>query len=348
VNAPFGSGFVAGDTGVLLNNHMNDFSLAPSVPNIYRLVGNEANAVEAGKRPLSSMSPTFVEDERGVLVFGTPGGSRIISMVLEGILAFVDQPDFDLQRMVGAPRYHHQYLPDRIEIEPGAFSQQWTGALRTKGHTVEEGGASGVTCKRCISTREPGALPAPTTRAARLAYCFDGGQAGHGGGRMQTRRHFLKVSAGGLLLAGGIRGANSATAADSLGPAALPSGALQSALLAALPGKLPLIRKSIRPPNFETPLRFFNEAFTPNDAFFVRYHLADIPQVSQQRWKLAVTGDALDKPFEITYEELVRGFEQVEVAAVCMCRATGAGCRSRMFPACNGAMAQSAMPDGAA
>ncbi len=139
VNAPFGSGFVAGDTGVLLNNHMNDFSLAPSVPNIYRLVGNEANAVEAGKRPLSSMSPTFVEDERGVLVLGTPGGSRIISMVLQGILAYVDQPVFDLQRMVGAPRYHHQYLPDRVEIEPGAFSQQWIGALRTKGHTVEEG-----------------------------------------------------------------------------------------------------------------------------------------------------------------------------------------------------------------
>lgn len=139
VNAPFGSGFVAGDTGVLLNNHMNDFSLAPSAPNIYRLVGNQANAIEAGKRPLSSMSPTFVEDERGVLVLGTPGGSRIISMVLEGILAYVDQRVFDLQRIVGAPRYHHQYLPDRIEIEPGAFSQQWIGALRTKGHTVEEG-----------------------------------------------------------------------------------------------------------------------------------------------------------------------------------------------------------------
>ncbi len=74
---------------------------------------------------------------------------------------------------------------------------------------------------------------------------------------MQTRRDFLKVSAGGLLLAGGIRGADPAAAADSLGPAALPSGALQSAQLAALPGKLPLIKKSFRPPNFETPVRFF-------------------------------------------------------------------------------------------
>ena len=99
----------------------------------------------------------------------------------------------------------------------------------------------------------------------------------------------------------------------------MPSGALQSAQLAALPGKLPLIKKSFRPPNFETPVRFFNEMFTPNDAFFVRYHLADIPQVSVQNWKLAVAGDALDKPFEITYEELSRDFEQIEVAAVCMC-----------------------------
>ncbi len=139
VNTPFGSGFVAGDTGVLLNNHMNDFALVTSAPNIYELVGNNANAVEAGKRPLSSMSPTFVEDERGVLVLGTPGGSRIISMVLAGILAYVDQPVFDLQRMVGAPRYHHQYLPDRVEIEPGGFPAPWIGALRTKGHAVEEG-----------------------------------------------------------------------------------------------------------------------------------------------------------------------------------------------------------------
>ena len=136
---------------------------------------------------------------------------------------------------------------------------------------------------------------------------------------MQTRRDFLKVSAGGLLLAGGIRGGDPASAADSLGPAALPSGTLQSAQFAALPGKLPLIKKSFRPPNFETPVRFFNEAFTPNDAFFVRYHLADIPQVGVQNWKLAIAGDALDKPFEITYEELLRDFEQVEVAAVCMC-----------------------------
>jgi gamma-glutamyltranspeptidase/glutathione hydrolase len=139
VNAPFGAGFVAGDTGVLLNNHMNDFALAPSTPNLYSLVGNEANAIRPGKRPLSSMSPTFVEDERGVLVLGTPGGSRIISMVTLAVLDYVLNPDVDLKRIVGLPRYHHQYLPDRIEIEPDAFSENRIQALRAKGHNVEAG-----------------------------------------------------------------------------------------------------------------------------------------------------------------------------------------------------------------
>jgi gamma-glutamyltranspeptidase / glutathione hydrolase len=139
VNGPFGSGFVAGDTGVLLNNHMDDFVLVPGVPNLYKLVGSRANAIEPGKRPLSSMSPTFVEDDRGVLVLGTPGGSRIISMVLEGILDYVDQPQTDLASLVAAPRFHHQYLPDRIEIEPDGFPDQWVEAMKAKGHAVELG-----------------------------------------------------------------------------------------------------------------------------------------------------------------------------------------------------------------
>jgi len=139
INGPFGSGFVAGDTGLLLNNHMDDFVLVPGVPNSYGLVGSRANAIAPGKRPLSSMSPTFVEDGRGVLVLGTPGGSRIISMVLEGILDYLGNRPVDLARLVGAPRYHHQFLPDRIEIEPEAFPADWIGALTAKGHTVESG-----------------------------------------------------------------------------------------------------------------------------------------------------------------------------------------------------------------
>ena len=83
------------------------------------------------------MSPTFVEDGRGVLVLGTPGGSRIISMVMIGIIDYVLVDDVDAQRIVALPRYHHQYLPDRIQVEPGGFTDEWIAALRAKGHEVE-------------------------------------------------------------------------------------------------------------------------------------------------------------------------------------------------------------------
>jgi gamma-glutamyltranspeptidase/glutathione hydrolase len=133
INLPFGAGVMAGDTGVLLNDEMDDFAIAPDVPNAYRLIGASANQIDARKRPLSSMTPTFVEDERGVLVLGTPGGSRII------ILEYVDGGRPDIERLVSAPRYHHQYLPDAIEYEPGAFPPAWVDALKAKGHTVQEG-----------------------------------------------------------------------------------------------------------------------------------------------------------------------------------------------------------------
>jgi len=139
VNQWFGAGVVAGDTGVLLNDEMDDFTIAPDTENAYRLIGGANNRVQPNKRPLSSMTPTFVEDERGTLVLGTPGGSRIISMVLLGILDYVDNPDRDIERLVSAPRYHHQYQPDRIEYEPGAVSPAWADALQAMGHTVQEG-----------------------------------------------------------------------------------------------------------------------------------------------------------------------------------------------------------------
>ena len=132
---------------------------------------------------------------------------------------------------------------------------------------------------------------------------------------MKTRREFLKVSAGGLLLAGGTRWSVWAGAANEL-----PSGAIESGGLDSLPGKLPLIKKSFRPPNFETPVSYFNEAFTPNNAFFVRYHLAGIPEaVDAAQWRLAVSGESLENPLELTYENLTRDFETVELAALCMC-----------------------------
>ena len=136
INTSFGSGFVAGSTGVLLNNHMNDFSLAPNIPNIYGLVGGRSNIIEPGKRPLSSMSPTFVEDEKGILVIGTPGGSRIISMVILGILEYMKEGKPNVENIVRKPRLHHQYLPDQVQVEPDSFDKEWIQTMELKGHKV--------------------------------------------------------------------------------------------------------------------------------------------------------------------------------------------------------------------
>ena len=136
---------------------------------------------------------------------------------------------------------------------------------------------------------------------------------------MRERRDFLKASAGALVLAQGLRWNPVAAAAELAAAQGLPGGAVEAALLEALPGKLPLIKKSFRPPNFETPVRFFNEAYTPNNAFFVRYHLSAIPQVDLQAWKLDIGGEALEKPLSLGMADLLRDFEVVELAAVCMC-----------------------------
>lgn len=137
INLLFGSGIVAGDTGVLLNNEMDDFTLRPDVPNAFHLHGSVANTIAPGKRPLSSMTPTFVEDDRGVLILGAPGGSRIVSQVLLAILEYLNSPQVDLQRLVAMPRYHHQYWPDRVEIEPEGFSPGWRAAIEAKGHAIQ-------------------------------------------------------------------------------------------------------------------------------------------------------------------------------------------------------------------
>ncbi|MGH8728744.1 MAG: gamma-glutamyltransferase [Burkholderiales bacterium] len=137
INTAFGSGFIAGSTGVLLNNEMDDFATEPGKPNFYGLITGEANAIQPGKRPLSSMAPTFIEDDRGLLIAGTPGGPRIISQMLLAILDFAHQRD--LEFIVSRPRYHHQYLPDWIAIEPDGFSEDWKQSLERKGHTVRTG-----------------------------------------------------------------------------------------------------------------------------------------------------------------------------------------------------------------
>ncbi|GAB6066718.1 gamma-glutamyltransferase [Methylothermus subterraneus] len=134
INYLFGSGFTVPGTGVLLNDEMDDFALAPQVPNLYGLVGGEANAIAPGKRMLSSMAPTFLESGHRVAIVGTPGGSRIISMITLAVLDFAS--GFGPATLVAWPRFHHQYLPDEIQYEPGALTASERRVLEALGHRL--------------------------------------------------------------------------------------------------------------------------------------------------------------------------------------------------------------------
>lgn len=135
INYPFGSCYVAEGTGVLLNDEMDDFVSKPGVPNVYGLVGSHANAIEPGKRMLSSMTPSIAETKDHIAVIGTPGGSRIITMVLLGILDLYENKS--AEDIVNAGRYHHQYLPDEIFYEPNVFDEALLTALHKLGHRTK-------------------------------------------------------------------------------------------------------------------------------------------------------------------------------------------------------------------
>ena len=136
INFWFGSAFVPKGTGVLLNNEMDDFSIKPGTENGYGLIGYDANAVEPGKRMLSSMTPTFLESERGFVILGTPGGSRIISMILLATLEWINGGD--AKSMVSLPRFHHQYHPDYVLYEEEAFMSSEIDKLESMGHTFKK------------------------------------------------------------------------------------------------------------------------------------------------------------------------------------------------------------------
>jgi len=140
VNLLYGSGLIPKGTGVLLNDEMDDFALKPGTPNAFGVMGYDANAPKPGKRMLSSMTPTFMESPQRIAVLGTPGGSRIITMVLLGILGY--DAGLDAQQVAALPRYHHQWLPDVIEAETGAFTPEVVAGLRQLGHTVDVPGDS--------------------------------------------------------------------------------------------------------------------------------------------------------------------------------------------------------------
>ncbi len=136
INVWYGSAFMPPGTGIVINNEMDDFAIKPGVPNTFELLGDTANAIAPGKRMLSSMSPTFLESERGIAILGTPGGSRIITMVLLSAMAWIDGAD--AETMVALKRYHHQFFPDGISYEGGAISEAEKLSLEDRGHKLNE------------------------------------------------------------------------------------------------------------------------------------------------------------------------------------------------------------------
>ncbi|MHA1178704.1 gamma-glutamyltransferase [Psychrobacter faecalis] len=144
LNFSYGTGLIAEGTGILLNNEMDDFSAKPGVPNGYGLIGGDANAVEANKRPLSSMSPTLVfKDSKPYIVTGSPGGSRIITTVTQVISNVIDH-DMNIAEATHAPRIHDQWLPDEIRIEK-ALNVDTIKKLESMGHKVSPQAAMGST-----------------------------------------------------------------------------------------------------------------------------------------------------------------------------------------------------------
>ena len=168
LNYSYGVGMVAEGTGVLLNNELDDFTAAPGASNAYGLVGFEANLPGPGKRPLSSMAPTIVlKDDRPVLVTGSPGGSRIISAVLQVIVDVLDY-HMNVAAAVASPRLHHQWLPDEVRAERG-FADDVLAELKTKGHHVIE--PLGYSSANSIAVTDNALLgaPDPRTRGAEAA-----------------------------------------------------------------------------------------------------------------------------------------------------------------------------------
>ena len=166
LNYPYGVGLIAEGTGVVLNDELDDFTAALGASNAFGLVGFEANLPAPGKRPLSSMTPTIVlKDGKVVLVTGSPGGSRIISTVLQVIVNVLDY-HMDVAAAVAAPRLHHQWLPDEVRIERG-FPEEVIAALKARGHTVRE--PMGLTSANSIAVTADGLVGAPDPRSRGAA-----------------------------------------------------------------------------------------------------------------------------------------------------------------------------------
>ena len=169
INGAFGAMAMAGDTGFLLNNEMDDFTIKAGTANLYGLVQGEANAIAPGKRPLSSMTPVVVlRDGRTFLVGGSPGGSRIITITLQTLLNVLDH-GMELQEAVDAPRLHHQWLPDTIFAEPYALSADTKAVLQAQGYSITEQVPWGAAEMVAVGPKQPhatSALAMPANDAA--------------------------------------------------------------------------------------------------------------------------------------------------------------------------------------
>lgn len=160
VNLPYGNAMVIPGTGFLLNNEMDDFSMKAGVPNAFGLVGEDANAIAPGKRPLSSMSPSILVSPERTAILGTPGGSRIISMVILGLLNLADGGG--AQATADLPRFHHQYLPDQLSVEAEALSPAETEALVARGHIIKAAERPWGNMQVVVWNRATGAVEAGT------------------------------------------------------------------------------------------------------------------------------------------------------------------------------------------
>src|SRR5690606_36966092 len=154
LNRGYGNRIVVPGAGFLLNNEMDDFSSKPNAPNLYGLIGRDANAIEPRKRMLSSMTPTIVmRDGKPVLITGSPGGSTIINTVLQVVLNVLDH-GMSVDDAVASPRIHHQWLPDNIRYENGAMSEEVAAALRDMGHKGLTPTGFGIGDANSISIKE--------------------------------------------------------------------------------------------------------------------------------------------------------------------------------------------------
>ncbi len=169
LNTSYGSGHLVKGAGFFLNNEMDDFSAKPGIPNIYGLIGNEANAIAPGKRPLSSMTPTIVlRDSKPYIILGTPGGSTIITSVMQTILNVIVH-NMGIQEAVSAPRIHAQWLPDVIMVEPHSLVKDVSASLMKKGHIIQPYIWNQIGQVNAILINEHGYFGAPDTRGDNTA-----------------------------------------------------------------------------------------------------------------------------------------------------------------------------------